>query len=455
MARPVTLSTRLSVSAAVLSLVMLLAAGVILSEIHRRATEKAFDDRLTIYLQALANAIASPDESERKDPFALGDPRFDMPMSGWYWQIDRISGEALEDLTSGSLFGMKLPPLATPPGTAGGQGIVRGYLAGPDDRRLREMQRVVQTSEGSRHLVRVAGDADEIESSIAAFRLPLATTLLVLGGLLVLTTGFQVSFGLRPLVRLSRGVASIRSGTAERIEGEYPPELAPLAAELNLLLDANREILDRARTQVGNLAHALKTPLSVITNEAAADPGPLADKVGEQALVMRDQVNWYLERARAAARAGAIGVSTEVGPVVEGLERVFSKLWRASGVAFLADVPEGLRFRGERQDLEEMLGNLVDNAGKWAASAVTVTARRIEEDGAAFVDLRVEDDGPGLPAERRAEALARGRRLDESRPGQGLGLSIVADLARLHKGELHLETADAGGLLARLRLPAV
>jgi signal transduction histidine kinase len=264
-----------------------------------------------------------------------------------------------------------------------------------------------------------------------------------------------VSFGLRPLVRLSRGVASIRSGTAERIEGEYPPELAPLAAELNLLLDANREILDRARTQVGNLAHALKTPLSVITNEAAADPGPLADKVGEQALVMRDQVNWYLERARAAARAGAIGVSTEVGPVVEGLERVFSKLWRASGVAFLADVPEGLRFRGERQDLEEMLGNLVDNAGKWAASAVTVTARRIEEDGAAFVDLRVEDDGPGLPAERRAEALARGRRLDESRPGQGLGLSIVADLARLHKGELHLETADAGGLLARLRLPAV
>ena len=452
MARPVTLSTRLSVSAAVLSLVMLLAAGLILSEIHRRATERAFDDRLTIYLQALANAIASPDESERKDPFALGDPRFDMPMSGWYWQIDRLSGPPGDDLASGSLFGMRLPILD---GTGGGQGVVRGYLAGPDERRLREMQRVVQTSEGARLRVRVAGDADEIAASIAAFRFPLAATLLVLGGLLVLTTGFQVSFGLRPLAKLSQAVASIRRGTAERIEGDYPPELAPLAAELNLLLDANREILDRARTQVGNLAHALKTPLSVITNEAAAEPGPLADKVSEQALVMRDQVNWYLERARAAARAGAIGVSTEVAPVAEGLERVFAKLWRASGIAFEAEIAEGLRFRGERQDLEEMLGNLVDNAGKWAASRVTVTAWRTVEGGAAFIDLRVEDDGPGLPAERRAEALARGRRLDESRPGQGLGLSIVADLARLHKGELHLETAEAGGLRARLRLPAV
>jgi signal transduction histidine kinase len=455
MARPVTLSTRLSVSAAVLSLVMLLAAGLILSEIHRRATERAFDDRLTIYLQALANAIASPDESERQDPFALGDPRFDMPMSGWYWQIDRLSGEPGDDLASGSLFGMRLPTLDGPPGPGSGQGVVRGYLTGPDDRLLREMQRVVQTSEGTRHRVRVAGDADEIAASIAAFRFPLMATLVVLGGLLVLTTGFQVSFGLRPLAKLSGAVASIRRGTAERIVGDYPPELAPLAAELNLLLDANREILDRARTQVGNLAHALKTPLSVITNEAAAEPGPLADKVSEQALVMRDQVNWYLERARAAARAGAIGVSTEVAPVVEGLARVFSKLWSASGVAFDAELPEGLRFRGERQDLEEMLGNLVDNAGKWAATRVTVTARRTVEGGAAFIDLSVEDDGPGLPAERRAEALERGRRLDESRPGQGLGLSIVADLARLHKGALHLEAADAGGLRARLRLPAV
>jgi signal transduction histidine kinase len=455
MARPVTLSTRLSVSAAVLSLVVLLAAGVILSEIHRRATERAFDDRLNIYLHALANAIASPDETDRKDPFALGDPRFEMPMSGWYWQVDELSGETADVRTSGSLFGMRLPGLTSPPAARLDQSVVKGYLTGPDDRRLREAQRVVQTSEGQHFRVRVAGDADEIEASISAFRMPLATTLLLLGALLVGTTGFQVAFGLRPLKILSQAVADVRRGTADRIGGRYPPDLAPLAAELDLLLDANRDILDRARTQVGNLAHALKTPLSVILNEAAAEPGPLADKVREQALVMRDQVNWYLERARAAARAGAVGVSTELEPVAAGLQRVFAKLWSRSGISFDLDVPSGLRFRGEKQDLEEMLGNLVDNAGKWAVSRVVVAARSSGGPETPMLEITVEDDGPGLPEERRTEALARGARLDESRPGQGLGLSIVADLARSHRGELRLETADLGGLRARLRLPAV
>lgn len=455
MARPVTLSTRLSVSAAVLSLVVLLAAGLILSQIHRRATERAFDDRLNIYLQALANAIASPDESDRKDPFALGDPRFEMPMSGWYWQVDELIGDPADIRTSGSLFGMRLPMLPVPPTARLDQSVVKGYLTGPDDRRLREAQRVVQTSEGQYFRVRVAGDADEIEASISAFRVPLMVTLLLLGALLVATTGFQVAFGLRPLKNLSRAVADIRRGKADRIGGDYPPDLAPLAGELDLLLEANREILDRARTQVGNLAHALKTPLSVIANEAAAEPGPLADKVQEQALVMRDQVNWYLERARAAARAGAVGVSTEVEPVAAGLQRVFAKLWSRTGIAFDLDVPAGLRFRGEKQDLEEMLGNLVDNAGKWAASRVVLSARATGDAKVPTIEILVDDDGPGLPEERRKEALTRGARLDESRPGQGLGLSIVADLARLHRGELVLETADQGGLRARLRLPAV
>ncbi len=437
------------------SLIILLAAGLILSAIHRRATERAFDDRLNIYLQALVAAIASPDETERKDPFGLGDPRFDLPMSGWYWQIDEMFGEPPETQSSSSLFGTRLPAMPATRGRSDGSAVTQGYVTGPDERRLRVVQRMVQTPEGQLHRVRVAGDADEIERSIGAFRTPLVLTLLLLGGLLVGTTGFQVAFGLRPLVKLSQAVSAVRRGQADRIDGDYPPDLAPLAIELNLLLEANREILDRARTQVGNLAHALKTPLSVITNEAAAEQGPMAEKVREQAVVMRDQVDWYLERARAAARAGAIGVSTEIDPVVAGLQRVFAKLWREAGIAFDCDVPAGLKFRGERQDLEEMIGNLVDNAGKWAKTRVLVSVTTVTGPTGPEIDVCVEDDGPGLPAAHRAEAVRRGRRLDESRPGQGLGLSIVADLAQLHRGGLHLEDSEMGGLRARLRLPAV
>ena len=288
------------------------------------------------------------------------------------------------------------------------------------------------------------------------FEYALSATFLALAVALIGSTALAVRFGLRPLRQLRDGLIAIRRGDAERIAGQYPQDLAPLAAEFNLLLDANREVVRRARTQVGNLAHALKTPLSVIVNEAEAGSPTLAEKMREQAAVMTRQVTFYLDRARAAARATSIGAATEYAPVIDGLLRTFQKVYRDRDLAFDSVSPPGLRFRGESQDLADLVGNLLDNAGKWAKSQIQVTAEReIADDPSSrsYFRVHIDDDGPGLDPEARAAALERGRRLDESRPGSGLGLSIVVDLAANYGGALELGASPLGGLRATLRLP--
>jgi signal transduction histidine kinase len=276
---------------------------------------------------------------------------------------------------------------------------------------------------------------------------------------LLLTTIFQVRFGLAPLKRISDSIADIRSGRAERLEGEFPVEIAPLARETNALIDANREIVERARTHVGNLAHAIKTPLSVIVNEASSHAAdPFASKVLEQADVMRDQVAHHLERARIAARLTIIGTVTEVAPAIEALRRTMEKIHRGRGIVIEVEADAQARFRGERQDLEEMVGNLVDNACKWAASRVFIEVRQeppVQPGAGPILRVIVDDDGRGLSAAERAQASRRGQRLDESKPGSGLGLSIVVDLAALYGGSLSLGNAPIGGLRAELVLPAV
>jgi signal transduction histidine kinase len=279
----------------------------------------------------------------------------------------------------------------------------------------------------------------------------LITALAVLGLGLVVATLFQVRFGLRPLRAIRHDLAAIRSGEAERLEGEPPDEIRPLQQELNALIQSNREIVDRARTHVGNLAHALKTPLSVITNEARETQGPLAAKVIEQAEIMRTQITHHLDRARVAARAGAIGDTTDVDGVLRALKRALDRIYDSRGLDLSVSSSPALKFQGEKQDFEEMVGNLLDNACKWARSRVRLSAEPI--DGARSFAVLVDDDGPGLTAPQRAKAVKRGQRLDETKPGSGLGLSIVADLAHLYKGSLELEPSPEGGLRARLELP--
>ena len=327
-----------------------------------------------------------------------------MALSGWYWQITRLDTEKPEIKSSRSLFAASLPRLADL-GVPGGLGGARqGYAIGPDGRRLRIIERVIDTGDNGVYLVQVAATTAEIEAAIQRFDADLVVTFALLAVALIASSALQLRYGLAPFRQLQEGVAAIRRGEAEKIAGTMSPDLAPLAGELNLLIGANRAVVERARTQVGNLAHALKTPLSVIINEAALQRGAFAGKVQEQAAIMRDQVSYYLDRAVAAVRAGAVASATDVEPVVRSLIGAFEKIYAERAISFTLDMPQTMRFLGERQDLEEMIGNLVDNAGKWAASAVRIAiAPEPAQSGAgrAFFRIAVDDDGPGLALELR------------------------------------------------------
>jgi len=450
------LATRLFLSATAWVVVILVITGIILSSVYRNATERAFDRRLNLYLRTLIAEVATPDEPADHQFQSLGEPLFDLPLSGWYWQIVRTD-EKTETRASRSLWDKKLPKMEEQGAEMTAAGIRLGYVDGPEGQDLRVVERPIDLGADGRYLVSVAGDASEIFDEIRSFDYYLGGTFAALGIVLLLTTIFQVRFGLAPLKRISDSIADIRSGRAERLVGEFPVEIAPLARETNALIDANREIVERARTHVGNLAHAIKTPLSVIVNEASTHAAsPFAGKVLEQADVMRNQLAHHLERARIAARVSIVTTVTEVAPAIEALRRIMEKIHRDRDIAVEVKADPSAKFRGERQDLEEMVGNLVDNACKWAASQVLIEVA-VEPPAEAGTGPRlriiVDDDGRGLSAAERAQVSRRGQRLDESKPGSGLGLSIVVDLAALYGGSLVLGDAPIGGLRAELVLP--
>ena len=448
------LALRLFLSATGWTIVILLATGIILSSIYHDAVERSFDRRLGVYLRTLVADVVAPEQSaDRAEPM-LGEPLFELPLSGWYWQVSRLGATKPDVRSSRSLWDSSLPVLDDAAAPVGADGTRHGYVTGPEDQRLRIIERNVDLGEDGRYLIAVAGDPQEIDDETRAFDQALIVTFGTLTLVLIFITMFQVRFGLAPLKRISESLAAIRAGTAERLEGSFPVEIAPLARETNALLEANREIVERARTHVGNLAHALKTPLSVIFNEAAArGEDGFAAKVIEQTNIMRDQIAHHLERARLAARLKVVGSVTEVVPVVTALTRTMEKIYQPRGTAIDLHAPTPVRFRGERQDLEEMVGNLVDNACKWAQMRVSVEV--LPDAGVRpIVRIVVDDDGPGLSPGQRDQVARRGRRLDETKPGSGLGLSIVVELSTLYGGSLSLSTAPIGGLRAELVLPA-
>jgi signal transduction histidine kinase len=462
--RASSLATRLFVSATAWVVVILLITGIVLSSVYRSASERAFDRRLNLYLRTLVADVATPDDPPDKEMQSLGEPLFELPLSGWYWQVTRTDGVKPDIRASRSLWDKKLPKLEEQGVELTAAGIRIGYVEGPEGQTLRMVERPVDLGADGKFLVMVAGDASEIFEETRAFDYYLGGTFAALSIVLVLTTIFQVRFGLAPLKRISDSIADIRSGRAERLEGEFPVEIAPLARETNALIDANREIVERSRTHVGNLAHAIKTPLSVIVNEASSRGNDaFAAKVLEQTHVMRDQVAHHLERARIAARPTIIGTVTEIAPVIEALRRTMEKIHRDRGIMIDVEADAAAKFRGERQDVEEMVGNLVDNACKWAESRVfiEVLVERVSGLRAGGIECEptlriiVDDDGRGLSPDERATVSRRGARLDESKPGSGLGLSIVVDLAALYGGSLTLGTAPIGGVRAELVLPGV
>lgn len=460
------LATRLFLSATAWVVLILVITGVVLSSVYKRSTERAFDRRLNFYLRTLIAEAATPDDPNDKGDKAnersvqsLGEPLFELPLSGWYWRMSRTDDTKHETRASRSLWDATLPSLEDQGVELDSTGVRLGYVNGPENQHLRMVERPVDLGVDGKYLATVAGDATEIDDETRTFNYYLAGTFAALTIGLLLTTLFQVRFGLAPLKRISNSLAAIRSGHAERLEGKFPLEIAPLARETNALLDANRAIVERSRTHVGNLAHAIKTPLSVIVNEAGTHRGdPFAAKVLEQTDIMRDQVAHHLERARIAARLTTIGTITEVEPVADALRRTMEKIHRGRDMLIDTEVHAGAKFRGERQDLEEMVGNLVDNACKWAEHRVFIEVLVEQTPGGALdptLRIVVDDDGPGLSPAERSQVARRGQRLDESKPGSGLGLSIVTDLAQLYGGNLKLGSAPIGGLRAELILPGV
>jgi signal transduction histidine kinase len=448
------LAFRLIAAAAAWTLVVLPAAAILLTSLYRQAVERNFDARLNVYLTSLVASTTQGGAVKLTEPTDLGEPVFGIPLSGWYWQIKKLDGAVRPEFVSDSLLDqqLKLPSQSGVPADA--SLTRRAYLPGPEQQRLRVVEREIRPAgpQSTPYSYAVAGDAGEIDRDLSEFTTLLIAALAALGLGLVAATFFQVRFGLSPLRAIRQDLAAIRSGAVERLEGELPYEIRPLQQELNALIDSNREIVDRARTHVGNLAHALKTPLSVIRNEARAQEGPLAAKVVEQAEIMRTQITHHLDRARVAARSSVIGDVTDVEGALRALKRTLDRIYEERGLDIEVTGGNGLKFQGEKQDFEEMVGNLLDNACKWATSQVTVEAKRRE--GTARFTVVVDDDGPGLTEAQLARVVKRGQRLDETKPGSGLGLSIVADLAHLYKGRLDLERSPDGGLRATLELPA-
>ena len=436
---------------AVLALIVI---STIISGLYRRTSEQGFRDLLSAHLFNLIGSIDVTPDGRLTGAPNLGDLRFSDPQSGWYWSVQGISDGLKGEILSPSMTGsIPVPPVSEYPFDADFQ---RHYqiegLAGETIEVVESEFELDQRNQIARF--RVSGNLSELEQDIRQFDRRLYSYLSLFGFGMIVINAIAILFGLRPLARVSQALAQVREGTAQRLDGKFPSEIQPLADETNALIDNNRRIVERSRTQVGNLAHSLKTPLAVLLNEGRALGGAKGELIEHQAAGMQQQVEHYLQRARVAAQRDSVVYRTPVGSVLERMVRVMQKLKPGLNLD-LAPVASDLMFAGEREDLEELTGNLVENALKWGRSKVRVGAARLPSgSGAARFALTIEDDGPGIPEEKAREALKRGRRLDETKPGTGLGLAIVADLVSEYGGQIALEKSKLGGLEVVVQLPA-
>lgn len=425
-------------------------AGLVLTDLFRDHVSSRFEAELDAHLNQLTAAFQAKSASAGRLAVPLSDPRFQRPYSGLYWQVDAGGAETVGLLRSRSLWDSVL---TVPKDTPADGMLHRHTVSGPEGASLLMLERMIRfdgpVSASFRFIV--AADVRGMSEPVTAFSRMLAISLVVLGAGLVAAAALQVWVGLAPLRRMRAALAAVREGSARRVAGTFPAEVQPLVDELNTVLAHDEERVSRARTQAGNLAHAVKTPLTVLANAASRQESELASLVMEQVSDARRQVDYHLARTRAAAAAQVGSANTLVRPALEGLVRVLVRAHADRDLSIdVNGVSAGLVFRGEEQDFHEMLGNLLDNACKWAQRQVRVSASRTEK----RLILVIEDDGPGVPPDARDRVLSRGARADEKVPGSGLGLSIVLDLAELYGGDLKLGESSLGGLKVSLALPA-
>ncbi len=422
--------------------ILLIGGGAALDRVLTSSIERNFDNQLEYVLTAMiASAEIGPDGEVRMNR-ALGDQRFLEPNSGLYFQI---SGKGQEELPSRSLWDDPFPVSTDVPGSGT---RFRNAIKSRNEP-VRIVERVITLPDSdTRWTFMVAQSTDGLDAQIEQLRVVLVTSFMLLALGLIILAALQTFYGLWPLRAVRKAIAEMRSGRESRVTQALPDEVMPMVNELNALLDHNEKQAEESRRHAGNLAHALKTPLTVIMNSATAKASDLDETVIREATTMRRQVDHHLARARAVGRRGHSHSRADVWDSLESVERAVARLYSHVRLDMAGD--QTLAARVERQDLDEMLGNLIENAAKYGGGSVFVT---VEENGG-YVEMLVEDDGRGIPEAERERIFDRGVRLDTGKPGTGLGLAIVRDVAEIYDGSVALEESeDMGGLLVRLRLP--
>ncbi len=429
-------------------IVALVATAFLLTELYSRALDNDLSRSLDFTIETLTDQVLSL-SSISDETISANDPRFNRAGSGWYWAIRDENGELLN--FSNSYLGTTLAPL---PQAFDATNTRTAVVDDSFGTKLRVIERAV-TANGVPIDITVTGSLDEVLQRVDAFR---GQTLIVLGAvaiMLAVMSTIVARIALRPVGQLRREVESVREGEAASVTGTYPVELAPLSEEINELLRSNQQIIERARNQVGNLAHGLKTPIAVLRNEASADKkSPLAKVVTSEIDKMQQLVSTYLDRARHSARSAVVGKRADATHVMLRLIRVMEKLNPRVTIAMVRPDASLPWFRGDESDLEEMAGNLLDNACKWCKTSIGVSLVAERTPSGANLLIKIEDDGPGLTETEAEAVMRRGVRLDEKTPGSGLGLDIVKELVGVYGGSLQLKRSVLGGLLCELRLPA-
>ncbi|TCR93155.1 signal transduction histidine kinase [Rhizobium sp. BK376] len=443
------------------SAVALVVIGLVISTLYRKSAERGFQDLLRAQLYNVINSVTIGDQGALAGSPQLGDLRFAQPKTGWYWMVEPLGTYTAAPLVSPSLGASTLPVLSVLEAPFD-KNYERYYIvtdAFGNHVQVAETEVVLDT-DGRAARFRVTGNIAVVEDDVRTFSHSLYLALAGFGVGSLIVNALAILYGLRPLDKARRALERIRAGDRERLEGEFPREILPLANEVNALIDSNRRIVERARMQVGNLAHSLKTPIAVLLNESRVLERSHGDLVKHQAESMQGQVQSYLNRARIAAQRESVLARTDAEPALERLVRVMRRL--NADKEFELSVTPHLALAMEQQDLEETVGNLLENAARFAEHKVRVAAseapaevRGIDPARKSWVELVVEDDGPGLEPDQIREAMKRGRRLDESKPGTGLGLSIVSEITNEYQGRLELSRGTWGGLRASLILPGV
>ena len=462
---------------AVIGLVII---GFVISSLYARSAERNLRDLLRTQLYSVVNSISiKPDDKSLQGDPPMNDLAFQQPASGWYWQAIPLGDYKAEKRASDNMAGIEVatPPNSVVPFNSRFERYYAARDSAGNDVRVSEAEISMEEDSGDEMTdltredatdqvyrsvrFRMIGNHAVIDEDVAQFNRSLFFALAFFGAGSLALNALVILIGLRPLDSVRKSLMAIRDGRAERLEEDLPREIQPMAQEVNALIDSNRRVVERARMQVGNLAHSLKTPIAVLLNDAEQMQAPHGELVRSQAEIMRGQVQSYLNRARIAAQRDSILARTEAEPVLERLVRVMRKL--NPDIEFALSIRQpGLRLAMEAQDVEETIGNLVENAARFARERIAIAAAAAPkgvggDDPArrAWIRIVIDDDGPGLEPDQIQEAMKRGRRLDESKPGTGLGLSIVSEIVSEYKGVFSLSRAPSGGLRAELVLPGM